>query len=89
MPNRERQTWRAGRQRPVCLRGQGGLTVHARQGAVTRGQKPSKRGYLFGFGIAEESYRIMIYATAAHGLPTDGPFDEDTGLGFVPQRSGH
>jgi hypothetical protein len=42
--------------------------VHARQGAVTRGQKPSKRGYLFGFGIAEESYRIMIYATAAHGL---------------------
>jgi hypothetical protein len=56
---------------------------------VTRGQKPSKRGYLFGFGIAEESYRIMIYATAAHGLPTDGPFDEDTGLGFVPQRSGH
>jgi len=31
----------------------------------------------------------MIYATAAHGLPTDGPFDEDTGLGFVPQRPGH
>ena len=31
----------------------------------------------------------MIYGTAARGLPTDGPFDEDTGLGFVPQRSGH
>ena len=25
----------------------------------------------------------------ARGLPTDGPFDEDTGLGFVLQRSGH
>ena len=37
----------------------------------------------------EESYRIMVYGTAARGLPTDGPFDEDTGLGFVPQRSGH
>ena len=56
---------------------------------MTRGQKPSKRGYLFGFGNTEESYRIMIYGTAARGLPTDGPFDEDTGLGFVPQRSGH
>jgi hypothetical protein len=40
---------------------------------VTRGQKPSKRGYLFGFGNTEESYRIMIYGTAARGLPTDGP----------------
>ena len=64
-------------------------TLAERQGAVTRGQKPSKRGYLFGFGNTEESYRIMIYGTAARGLPTDGPFDEDTGLGFVPQRSGH
>ena len=64
-------------------------TLAERQGAVTRGQKPSKRGYLFGFGNIEESYRIMIYGTAARGLTTDGPFDEDTGLGFVPQRSGH
>ena len=27
---------------------------------------------MFGFGNTEESYRIMIYGTAARGLPTDG-----------------
>ena len=64
-------------------------TLAERQGAEIRGQKPSKRGYLFGFGNTEESYRIMIYGTAARGLPADGPFDEDTGQGFVPQRPGH
>ena len=47
-------------------------TLAERQGAEIRGQKPSKRGYLFGFGNTEESYRIMIYGTAARGLPTAG-----------------
>ena len=50
-------------------------TLAERQGTEIRGQKPSKRGYLFGFGNTEESYRIMIYGTAARGLPTDGPFE--------------
>jgi len=53
-------------------------TLAERQGAVTRGQKPSKRGYLFGFGNTEESYCIMIYGTAVRGLPTDGPVSTRT-----------
>ena len=64
-------------------------TLAERQGAELRGQKPPKRGYLFGFGNTEESYRIMIYGSATRGLPTDGLFDEDTGQGFVPRRLGH
>ena len=64
-------------------------TLAEKQGAELRGQKPSKRGYLFGFGSTEESYRIMIYGSAERGLHTDGPFDEDTGQGFVPPRQGH
>ena len=31
----------------------------------------------------------MIYGSAERGLHTDGPFDEDTGQGFVPLRQGH
>ena len=52
-------------------------TLAEGQGAELRGQKPSKRGNLFGFGNTEESYRIMIYGSAARGLPTDNPFDID------------
>ena len=30
----------------------------------------------------------MIYGSAERGLHTEGPFDEDTGKGFVPPRRG-
>ena len=45
-------------------------------------------GHLFAFGNTEDEYKVLVYGTRRRGRRIDGPFNHNTGRGFVDDKVG-
>ena len=61
----------------------------AGKGSADGGGAPATVGHLYGFGSTEEEYRVMILGCAERGRKSDGPFNHETGRGWVKFQRGH
>ena len=58
-------------------------------GSDENGGQPATVGHLYGFGSTEEDYSKMVFGLRQRGRRQDGPFNHDTGKGWVKQSEGH
>ena len=45
-------------------------------------------GHLFAFGNTEDEYKVLVFGTRRRGRRIDGPFNHNTGRGFVDDHVG-
>ena len=58
------------------------------EGTKKGGGKPASVGHLYGFGNTEEFYRVSILGCRERGRKRDGPFNHETGHGWVQAVKG-
>ena len=58
------------------------------KGTKKGGGKPSSCGHWVAFGNTEERYRVKVFGLKGRGRQRDGPFNHQTGRGWVQAQQG-